>query len=259
MDPALAVDPFAAVPLTHTPAPYEHPGTSGCVGPAVIAPRDRAAQVLASTGPRSGVVHRLALPGSVGRLPAGTSARFARFGSVALAFTLDGLFTDEECAALVAMAEAKGFYEAPVNVEDDKFRVIPEVRSNFQTLVDDAAIARLLWDRVAEYFPAQRGGERAGLNERMRFLRYDAGQKFEAHKDGPCADGSRFTFQLYLTDGFREGTTRFLSDDGCSGLDVVPRAGRVLAFEHGVMHRGSPPVGGRKYVLRTEAVYARVA
>lgn len=243
MDPALVVDPFAAVPLTHTPAPYEHPGTGGCVArrPSVVAACDRAAQLLASSGPRSGVVHRLALP-----------------GSGALAFTLDGLFTREECEALVEMAEAKGFYEAPVNVEDDKFRVIPEVRNNFQTLVDDAAIARLLWDRVAEHFPAQRDGERAGLNERMRFLRYDAGQKFEAHKDGPCGDGSRFTFQLYLTDVFREGATRFLSEAG-SGLDVVPRAGRVLAFEHGVMHRGSPPVGGRKYVLRTEVLYARVA
>lgn len=241
MDPALP-DPFAAVPLIHTPSPYEHPGTSGRVGPAAVEPRDRAAAVLESAAPRSGIVHRLALP-----------------GSAALAFTLDGLFTSEECQALVAMAEAQGFYRAPVNVEDDTFRVIPELRNNFQTLVDDAGIAELLWHRVEEYFPERAGWRRAGLNERMRFLRYDAGQKFEAHKDGPSGDGSHFTFQLYLTDGFREGTTRFLPEDGRGGLDVVPVAGRVLAFEHGVIHRGSPPEGGRKYVLRTEALYSRTA
>lgn len=236
------VDPFAAVPLTHTPSPYAHPGADGCVAASALEARERAAAVLASTEPRSGIVHRLALP-----------------QSAALAFTVDGLFTPVECEALVAMAEATGFATAPVNVDDDKFRLIPALRNNFQTLVDDAPIARLLARRVEEYFPARAGWAFAGINERMRFLRYDAGQKFEAHKDGPCGDGSLFTFQLYLTDGFREGATRFIAEDGGGGLDVVPVAGRVLAFEHGVVHRGSPPVGGRKYVLRTEAMYARTA
>lgn len=237
-----ALDPFATVPLTHTPSPYVHPGTDGEVGAALIEPRRRVVAALTATGQRVGVVERLALP-----------------GSDALAFTVDDLFSRAECDALVAMAEAKGFTLAPVNVEDDKFRVIPELRNNFQTLLDDAGIARLLWTRVEGCFPERAGWRRSGLNERLRFLRYDAGQKFEAHQDGPCGEGSHFTFQLYLTDGFAEGTTRFLSGDGQDGLDVDPVAGRVLAFEHGVMHRGSPPVGGRKYVLRTEAMYARVA
>ena len=243
-------DSFAALPLTHTPRPDEYPGHDGQVpsGSALDRARARAIELLMQPAPAGRpVVAPVPLP-----------------GSDALAFTVDGLFTPEECAALVEMAETAGFYPAPVNVDGDKYRLIPELRNNHQTMLDDAATAALLWGRVSECCPLRMDGRvRAGLNERMRYLRYDAGQKFEVHLDGPYVrpegprqnEQSALTFQLYLSDGFQEGTTRFPGAGGRQ-VDVVPRAGRVLAFAHGVLHTGVPPMGGRKYVLRTEVMYA---
>ena len=57
----------------------------------------------------------------------------------------------------------------------------------------------------------------AGVNERLRFLRYDKGQSFPAHSDGSYerADGSEVSFitvQLYLNGDFEGGETSFLAD-----------------------------------------------
>ena len=39
------------------------------------------------------------------------------------------------------------------------------------------------------------------------------------------------------------------------GLDVVPRAGSVLLFEHRLYHEGSLLVSGTKYAIRTDVMY----
>lgn len=241
------VDAFAASPLSHTPSPYEFERMTGRLSAVAERARETLAARFREAMPRDAVRRAVMLP-----------------ESDAPAFVVDGAFTDAECDALVALAEGQGFSAAPVNVDGDKQRIIPELRNNDQTLLDDPITAALVWARVAEFFP-DRIGEwtRTALNDRMRVLRYDAGQKFEAHMDGPDTRGTQrsfFTFQLYLTDGFREGATQFIArEDAASGVEVRPVTGRVLAFAHGVLHRGSSPVGGRKYVLRTEVMYARPA
>mmetsp|Transcript_29748 Transcript_29748/g.69033 ORF Transcript_29748/g.69033 Transcript_29748/m.69033 type:complete len:380 (-) Transcript_29748:344-1483(-) len=109
-----------------------------------------------------------------------------------------------------------------------------------------------------------------GLNERLRFLRYDPGNYFAPHFDGTFTRGrdvgelrqferSYVTFQLYLNGGFEGGATRFLNGyDRSVGIDVVPRTGSVLLFEHAVLHEGSLLVSGRKYTLRTDVMYNQV-
>lgn len=114
------------------------------------------------------------------------------------------------------------------------------------------------------------------VNKRMRFLRYGPGQFFRPHCDGSYSeevDGDRFstffTLQLYLNDSVASvgqdadlvgGATSFLSsDDERKRVDVDPKAGRVLIFQHRrLYHAGDDVVKGTKYAMRTDILYKLV-
>lgn len=93
-----------------------------------------------------------------------------------------------------------------------------------------------------------------------------------AHCDGPYGeehDGkvtkTHFTLHLYLNDSVAEagkdaelvgGATSFLSDDETRKMDVDPKAGRVLIFQHrGLYHSGDDVKKGVKYTMRTDILY----
>jgi hypothetical protein len=67
---------------------------------------------------------------------------------------------------------------------------------------------------------------------------------------------------VYLNDDFDGGATSF-SDDGFGFpggmLRITPAKGMGLLFHHPILHRGDPVTTGRKYVLRTDVMYRRVA
>jgi len=177
---------------------------------------------------------------------------------------LDNMFTGEECDALIRLAEANVFEEAHVNVGNDQSKLIPELRNNWRTMLRDEEIARLLWDRVSGHVPTEYKDRKAvELNEQLRCLRYDDGQKFEAHCDGSWerpagekkGDSSLLTFQLYLNENFGEGSTRFLEENDVDGVDVFPKIGRVCIFDHYIVHKGCPPTEGRKYAIRTDIMF----
>ncbi|KAH8816866.1 hypothetical protein F5884DRAFT_237488 [Xylogone sp. PMI_703] len=116
-----------------------------------------------------------------------------------------------------------------------------------------------------------------GMNERMRFLKYTPGQFFRAHCDGPYAtpDGSQRSFltaHLYLNDSaevleaesggkagpeiLRGGATTFHSPNMQRQLDINPKAGRVLIFQHRrLYHSGNDVLAGVKYTMRTDLMY----
>ncbi|KAE8454398.1 hypothetical protein EG329_000020 [Mollisiaceae sp. DMI_Dod_QoI] len=117
-----------------------------------------------------------------------------------------------------------------------------------------------------------------GLNERMRFLRYGPGQFFKEHCDGryETPDGSQrsfYTFHLYLNDsaqaldikkGSKEdtpellhgGATTFHSADLQHRLDVDPKIGRILIFQHRrLFHSGDLVTQGIKYTMRTDLMF----
>lgn len=137
-----------------------------------------------------------------------------------------------------------------------------------------------------QYIPAIgtfRNGEKwkiteYGLNERMRFLRYGPGQFFKEHCDGTyeTPDGSQrsfFTFHLYLNDsaqalgiekGAKEdtpdllhgGATTFHSTDMKHRIDVDPKIGRILIFQHRrLLHSGDLVTQGVKYTMRTDLMF----
>ena len=79
------------------------------------------------------------------------------------------------------------------------------------------------------------------INERIRCYRYEPGQRFAPHYDGAFRrsdfEASELTFMVYLNDGFVGGTTRFHDFD----IDVVPRTGSALLFQHRLLHALSAP------------------
>jgi hypothetical protein len=93
-----------------------------------------------------------------------------------------------------------------------------------------------------------------------------------AHCDGVYIDQSDpsktrhtvFTVHLYLNDSKQEvpgaeldgGSTAFYSFDESRKIDVYPKAGRVLIFQHRqILHSGDPVVAGTKYSVRTDIMY----
>ncbi len=138
----------------------------------------------------------------------------------------------------------------------------PDVRNNDRVIWDDEALAARLWPRLQPFAPSPvEGCEVLGLNERWRFYRYDVGQTFAAHYDGAFrrANGehSQVTFMIYLNDGFEGGATKFDLRYPFGELSIEPRAGMALLFLHHLRHEGAPVERGRKYVLRTDIMYAR--
>ena len=104
-----------------------------------------------------------------------------------------------------------------------------------------------------------------GLNERLRFLKYSPGQYFKPHFDGSYRrpDGSEQSFvtvQLYLNQGMAGGDTTFLSNTRAEdNVAVAPRTGRVLVFQHDLLHEGSTLLEGVKYAMRTDVMYRKAS
>jgi len=122
-------------------------------------------------------------------------------------------------------------------------------------------------------------------NERMRFLKYVGGEYFRPHCDGTyeTPDGrerSYVTFHLYLNDtgmptaesleGLSEADRKDAERDALKGgattfhsltwdderVDIEPKAGRVLLFQHrNLVHSGDDVVAGVKYTMRTDIMY----
>lgn len=173
------------------------------------------------------------------------------------------MYTDAECKALIAATEKLGYAAALVNVGFGRQQLMTDVRNNDRCMVDDTQFADHLYDRIKAHVPLSfKNCDAVSLNERLRFLRYDPGQKFAEHYDGVFMRGngerSYVTVQLYLNEGFEGGATTFLEEGWHSKggtTDCVPKTGSVLVFEHHLLHQGSALIKGRKYCLRTDIMY----
>jgi len=126
------------------------------------------------------------------------------------------------------------------------------------------------------------------LNERMRFLKYTAGEYFKrewipfpesflnlteyaAHNDGMYETPDKrertyFTLHLYLNDTDNQpkgeklvgGATTFFGQDFRRRLDVAPKKGSVLIFQQRFLtHAGDDVIQGMKMTMRTELMYEK--
>ncbi|KAK5171308.1 uncharacterized protein LTR77_004452 [Saxophila tyrrhenica] len=169
----------------------------------------------------------------------------------------------------------------------DSRDMVAKIWKRIEHLPDVQEIARL--ENAAHIFgvgPAKRKEvwKFTRPNERMRFLKYVGGEYFRAHCDGVYETPDRkersyFTMHLYLNDagvvaedeleGMSEkqrtedvqtvltgGATTFFAHDMRRRIDVQPKTGRILLFQHrGLLHSGEDVVSGVKYTMRTDLMY----
>ena len=177
-------------------------------------------------------------------------------------FTLADFLSADECNELIALSEAQGYADAPINTGFGT-AMRKDIRNNDRVIADDVARAAWLWQKAREFVPAQQGCRKVvGFNERLRFYRYQAGQQFDWHRDSPFTreNGERsfITVLIYLNGGFVGGATSFDEPDLGLGrtLKIVPQPGLALFFDHWLLHKGEPVLDGCKYVLRTDVMYS---
>ena len=182
-----------------------------------------------------------------------------------LALTVDNFFSKEDCQNLIDLTEQKGYEKALVNVGFGRQKLMKDVRDSDRCIIDSVELADQFWQKVKCYVPNSfEGHEVVGVNERMRFLRYDKGHYFKPHFDGSYVrpDGeemSHVTFFLFLNEDCKGGESTFISPSNEKvRVEIIPKTGRLLIFQHNIYHEGSVLKKGRKYALRTDIMYRRV-
>jgi predicted 2-oxoglutarate/Fe(II)-dependent dioxygenase YbiX len=178
-------------------------------------------------------------------------------------FTVEKFLTSRECDKYIRISEDFGYEDALVTSPQGQV-LRKDIRNNERVMFENKEIAEWLWERAREFVPQEYAGRAAiGVNEMLRFYRYDPGQQFNWHQDFPFerdnGEQSCLTLMIYLNDDFDGGETSFedsYSDESFDELKVVPKKGMALFFEHAIHHKGEPVTRGRKYVLRTDVMYA---
>ena len=175
------------------------------------------------------------------------------------AFLIRNFLMPEECATFIRESEALGYEDAPITMGDSAI-IIKDYRDNLRAMRDDTETAERLFDRLQPFVPADISRMKpVGLNERLRFYRYDRGHYFAPHHDGSFRrnlyEFSLYTVLLYLNEGFAGGSTDFLNEDNSVLHRVVPETGLALLFRHEILHTGAEVIDGTKYVLRSDVMY----
>jgi hypothetical protein len=211
------------------------------------------------------------------------------------ATVLDNVLSAAECAELLRLAVLSSptgsWAPALLNVGAGVEILETDVRHCDRIIWDEQEVVNRIWDRCLlaegiredlgriEKQPSVQGQWAADrdekwrmvrVNERMRFLKYGAGNYFKSHCDGtyitPSGDQRSFyTLHLYLNDSvasggdLKGGATTFHSRDRTRRLDVDPKMGRVLIFQHAhLVHSGDEVQEGIKYTMRSDLMYERI-
>jgi len=170
-------------------------------------------------------------------------------------YTISQLLTADECDYYRKLSEKIGFEEAKVGMPSGQ-KMYKNIRNNDRAIIKDFEIAEILWNRVKPILPSVFADLKAfGLNEMIRFYRYDKSQRFKGHIDGRYQSTteieSRMSFLVYLNDDYQGGETKFRTRN----IKIKAKKGSALCFVHEQWHEGSPVLQGRKYVLRSDVMY----
>ena len=173
---------------------------------------------------------------------------------------VDEVLSAGECETLIERIESLSPSFAPITTARG-FVDRPDIRNNDRVIFDDVALAADLFERLRQLLPERLRPDddprtAVGLNPRFRGYRYSPGQRFAPHYDGHYqndAECSELTVLFYLNEGFVGGATSFCDWE----VKVEPRRGQALLFSHRVLHEGCILESGRKYVLRSDAMYQR--
>eukprot|EP01006_Ploeotia_vitrea_P013755 TRINITY_DN35845_c0_g1_i1.p1 TRINITY_DN35845_c0_g1~~TRINITY_DN35845_c0_g1_i1.p1 ORF type:complete len:211 (+),score=17.44 TRINITY_DN35845_c0_g1_i1:53-685(+) len=191
-----------------------------------------------------------------------------------IAYIIENAFTPEECTDLLHCSLQALHPENNVSAHEleqldcatgqDTIRLFYEPNDN------PTDVSQRFFSRVKEFLPPEMdGGKLVGPHAKVRLLTYDEPEFLHPHYDkGEQTETARthLTVQLYLTENFEGGQTRFIdpareeTDSPESvGDDVVPKVGRVVVHDHDIYHCGMTVFGGRKYALRIDILYTKAA
>ncbi|EFC49721.1 P4Hc domain-containing protein [Naegleria gruberi] len=184
---------------------------------------------------------------------------------------IPNFFSDDECRDLIK--KCSNFQ----SLEDEYPK---EHRNAMRELVTDNKLADLIFNRlknkidldqigksIAPYGLDSRGRWVAcGVNECMRFSKYEKGEYFKIHTDGQFRrsenERSIYTLLIYLNQDFNGGETKFFSDPNDDTFNLhhtlKPSVGKLALFNQDFYHEGCSVISGIKYILRTEIMYLRV-
>lgn len=116
-----------------------------------------------------------------------------------LAFILLNVLTPEECSEWIKLTEERGYQPALVNVGMQEV-LMTDFRNSDRCIIDDPDMANIVFERIKSYLPQTwENHQIVGLNERLRFLRYDPGQKFEQHMGKKKPLFLHFPFKLIIS------------------------------------------------------------
>lgn len=168
-------------------------------------------------------------------------------------FVVNSFLSQRECDEYIQLTEDVGYSDAPISTSFGPM-LRPDVRNNTRVMLDDLSRSETLWQRARPFVDDwNEVWKPIGLNERLRFYRYDVNQQFNWHYDGAYEreNGQRswLTFMIYLNSGFAGGNTEF------EHVSVIPETGMALFFVHDIRHKGQAVARGRKYVLRSDVMY----
>ncbi len=174
--------------------------------------------------------------------------------SAPLVFTVPDVLGAGDCKMLIEMLEKEGFDDAPITtIAGPVMR--PDIRNNKRMMFDHEDLAGRIYARVVHALPMLCGTSPVSANERFRAYKYEPGHRFAPHLDGcfkrNAHERSELTLMVYLNEGFGGGATSFLDYE----IDVVPRTGMALLFQHRILHEGCSVTSGVKYVLRSDVMY----
>lgn len=189
----------------------------------------------------------------------------------------EGFLTDEECQHLITLAKSELKRSAVADNDSGKSQV-SEVRTSSGAFINKAkdSIVERIEEKIATwtFLPKENG-------EDIQVLRYQEGQKYEAHYDyfvdkvNIARGGHRYaTVLMYLSDVQKGGETVFpnaelserqkaaiqsddeLSECGKKGIAVRPKEGDALLFfslypnahpDPMSLHGGCPVIEGEKW------------
>jgi len=172
-----------------------------------------------------------------------------RFEEEPLLWTVDDVYSPEECAEFISFIENS----APTLATNN-----PEYRDQDRVMKDDPEAASELFQRLRSHLPPSIGPFKlVGLNERFRFYRYRQGQQFKPHMDHWHRPSSNritlHTVLIYFNGNFEGGETLFTEQ--VEEQRVQPKAGLAAIFQHKIRHAGCPVLRGVKYALRTDVIF----
>jgi hypothetical protein len=171
---------------------------------------------------------------------------------------LKNVLSPYECQELINATEAHGFKRASLYTDIFGKEYFSDTRKSERCIVDSPQFVAALEERLRPYLPAEfRSGKLKGINERLRFLKYTAGDEFKPHVDGSYTadDGaiSRITILIYLNADYTGAYTEFAGES--DWMSVVPESGMIVLQDQSLLHRVPPLLTGCKYVIRTEVMY----